>query len=87
MEALRETCKDKNTIYIFKMDNVGDIIWKTKELIPGQIGTPMGIIPTHLNSTSEFTYNYGGDYEFYKTLENNGNRFEYIDKLIYVVRP
>jgi hypothetical protein len=86
MENLRNICKDKNTIYIFKMDNNGDMIWKTKELIPDQIGTPMGIVPTQINPTSEFTYNYGGDYEFYKKLEDNGNKLKYIDKLIYIVK-
>ena len=87
METLRKTCKNQNTIYIFKMNNKGDIIWNTKEIILGEIGTPMGIIPVKLNSTSVFTYKYGGDYDFYKKLEENGNQIEYVDKVIYIVRP
>jgi hypothetical protein len=88
MKSLHSICKNKNTIYIFKMD-VGEdkVIWKTKEIIFGEIGTPMGIIPTKINSTSEFTYRYGGDYDFYKKLENDGNNIEYVDKVIYIVKP
>ena len=86
MNTLRNICQDKNTIYIFKMDVNNDIIWKTKEIIHGEIGTPMGIIPTKINSTSYFTYKYGGDFDFYKKLENDGNKIEYIDKVIYMVR-
>jgi hypothetical protein len=88
MDSLRETCKDRNTIYVFKYrTNDGITIWRTKDIILGEIGTPSGIIPTHLNPTSEFTYVYGGDYYFYKKLEENGNHFEYIDKVIYLIRP
>jgi hypothetical protein len=87
MEILRSTCKDKSVVYIFKINNKGDIIWKTEEIILGQIGTPSGIIPTQINPTSEFVYRYGGDYDFYKTLEKNENKIEYVDKVIYLVRP
>jgi len=88
MNELRNNCKDKNTIYIFKMKMSNDnIIWVTKEINIKEIGTPMGIIPTNINSTSTFTHNYGGDYEFYKKLENDGNNIEYVDKVIYLVKP
>jgi hypothetical protein len=87
MEKIRSTCKDTNTIYIFKMNNYGNIIWKTKNIIVREISKQMGIIPMHLNSTSSFGYNYAGDYEFYKKLEENGNKMEYIDHLIYTIRP
>lgn len=86
MYTLRNICKDENTIYIFKMSINDDTIWKTKEIIYREIGTPMGIIPTKINSTSYFTHRYGGDFDFYKKLENDGNKIEYIDKVIYVVR-
>jgi hypothetical protein len=85
INIIKNNCKDKNTIYIFKMKNGNDLIWKTKEIIKNEIGTPMGLIPTHLNDTSIFTYKYGGDYEFYKKLEKDGNNIEYIDKVIYIV--
>jgi cellulose synthase/poly-beta-1,6-N-acetylglucosamine synthase-like glycosyltransferase len=88
MEALRETCKDKNTVYIFKIIvDGGRVVWETKNLVLGEVGTPSGAIPAHLNSTSEFTHINGGDYEFYKKLEQNGNHLKYIDKVIYIVRP
>ena len=53
----------------------------------GQIGTPSGIIPTHINSTSLFTYRCGGDYDFYKKLEKDKNNIIYVDEIIYLVRP
>ena len=89
MKIIRKYCKNKNTIYIFKMKNYEQnlIIWKTKNIIFGEIGTPMGIIPTYLNSTSTFSFRYGGDYDFYKKLEKNGNNIEYIDEIIYIIHP
>ena len=89
MNDIRSFCKDKNTIYIFKLKfKDGTIIWKTKEINLGNVGTPSGVIPTNLNSTSTFTYKYGGDYDFYKKLEKDGNNIEYVDKIIYLVgRP
>lgn len=86
MYTLRNICKDKNTIYIFKMGINDDTIWKKKEIIHGEIGTPMGIIPAKINSTSYFLHRYGGDFDFYKKLENDGNKIKYIDKVIYIVR-
>ena len=88
INTIKNTCLDKNTVYIFKMQHTPDnIIWKTKEIKLGEIGTPMGLIPTKINPTSTFTHRYGGDYDFYKKLEENGNNIEYIDKVIYIVRP
>lgn len=87
IEYLRKTCKDKDTIYIFKINSFGNIVWKTKNIIGTQIGTPSGIIPIHLNSTSEFRYIYGGDYFFYEKFVENKNNIEFVDKLIYIVRP
>lgn len=91
MSVIRNKCKDLNTIYIFKMilDDNNNIIWKNKRILPNEIGTPMGIVPMKLNSTSLFTFCYGGDYEFYKTLENNNpnSNIEYNEDIIYRVRP
>lgn len=83
MDTIRKNCENKNTIYVFKMKLIhGDIVWKTKEIILGQIGTPSGIIPTHINSTSLFTYRCGGDYDFYKKLEKDKNNIIYVDEII-----
>lgn len=86
MDILRKKCSDKDTIYIFKMNNGGEIIWKTKDIILNQIGTPMGIIPTNINHKSEFTYKYGGDYDFYKKLSDIHSKIEYNDDIIYIVK-
>jgi len=87
INIIKSNCKDKNTIYIFKIDLGIYTIWKTKKIIFGEISTQMGLIPTKINPTSKFLYKYGGDYDFYKKLEDDGNNIEYIDKLIYVIRP
>lgn len=85
MSNLRTFCLDKNILYIFKMDHFGSTIWKTKDIIEGQIGTPMGIVPTRLNHTSQWLYRYGGDHDFYKKIEADGNPVEFVDKVIYRV--
>lgn len=86
MDKIRKKCTDKDTIYIFKMQNNENILWKKKEIRHTNIGTPMGIIPTKLNSTSVFTYKYGGDYDFYKKLEKDGNKIEFVDYIIYKIK-
>lgn len=83
MDILREKCIDKDTIYIFKINNGGSIIWNKPEIIEGQISTQNGIIPTKLNSTAEFTYRYGGDFDFYKKLTTINKNVKYMDDIIY----
>ena len=86
MNVLRKKCIDKNIIYIFKMNNNGDIIWKKKDIVLNEIGTPMGIIPISINSTSNFEYIYGGDYLFYKKLKENNNKIVFFEDIIYNVK-
>lgn len=83
MEIIRNHCKDTSKMYIFQMDNKGDILWKTHSITFCQISTQMGIIPTKINDVSRFEYYYGGDYNFYKGIEDQGFPIEYIDKVIY----
>lgn len=86
MNIIREHCKNKDTIYIFQiiMAN-GSKIWKTKDIIETEISTQNGVIPMQLNATSEFTYRYGGDYDFYKKLKQQ--KIEYVEKVIYKMKP
>jgi hypothetical protein len=83
IEIIRNHCKDTSKMYIFQMDNKGDILWKTHSITFCQISTQMGIIPTKINDLSTFQYYYGGDYNFYKEIEDKGFPIEYIDKVIY----
>lgn len=84
MDTIRHHCTDKSKMYIFKMDNRGDILWKTHSITFCQISTQMGIIPTKINDTSTFEYYYGGDFNFYKKIEDQGVEIEYVDKITYI---
>jgi hypothetical protein len=89
MESLRKHCIDTNKVYVFKMQlDPETIYWvDDKKIVANQIGTPMGIIPIEINKKSEFGYFYGGDFAFYKTLEDQNIPFEFVDKLTYKVKP
>jgi hypothetical protein len=88
MESLRNHCNDLNKVFLFKMQlDSKQIIWTEKKIEHSKVGTPMGILPIEINKKSDFGYFYGGDFEFYKNLENQGVPFEYVDKLIYIVKP
>ena len=88
MDTLRTHCTDKNKVCVFKMKmESGEIVWKEKKIVFSEIGTPMGIVPIDINKKADFGYFYGGDHAFYKSLEDQGVPFEFIDKLIYIVRP
>jgi len=88
MDSLRAHCHDLNKVFLFKMQlDSKKIIWTEKKIEHSKVGTPMGILPIEINKKSDFGYFYGGDYEFYKNLETQGVPFEYIDKLIYIVKP
>jgi len=83
METIRKHCIDKSRMYIFQMDNKGDILWKTHSITFCQISTQMGVIPSHINDISTFDYYYGGDFNFYKKIEDAGSPIEYVEKVIY----
>ncbi len=83
MEIMRSQCLDKSKMYVFQMDNKGNILWKTHSITFCEISTQMGVIPTHINDGSTFEYYYGGDYNFYKKIEASGVPIEYVEKVIY----
>ena len=84
MKIIREHCVDKSKMYIFQMDNKGDILWKTRTITFCQISTQMGIIPSKISDQSHFEYYYGGDYNFYKIIESQNVPIEYVEKVIYI---
>ena len=84
METIRSICENTSKMYIFKMNINGNIIWKTRSITFCEISTQSGIIPTHINDMSNFEYYYGGDYNFYKILESQNVKIEYVDKIIYL---
>lgn len=83
LNIIREHCVDKSKMYVFQMDNKGDILWKTHSITFCQISTQMGVIPTQVNDIARYEYYYGGDYNFYKQIEGAGVPIEYVEKVIY----
>lgn len=82
-DIIRYHCKDRETIYIFKiMLENNSIVWKEKKIKHAQISTQSGVIPSHINKNGYFGLFYGGDFEFYNNLSKNYNII-FIDKLIY----
>lgn len=82
-EIIRKHCVDINRIYIFKiiLEN-NKIIWRKPEIELNYISTQSGIIPINMNKNSMFELKYGGDFNFYKRLDEIYDMI-YIDKIIY----
>lgn len=87
LDMVRKHCTDKSTLYIFKMQHGNQTLWINHKIIAGQIGTPMGVIPSAYNSKSTWTYRYGGDFDFYDGLRKVVPQVKFIDQVIYLVRP
>lgn len=88
LDAIREHCMDKSTLYIFKMQQQDhSTLWVNEKITLGEIGTPMGVIPSSYNSQSTWAELYGGDFEFYNTLQKIVPNVQFVDKTIYLVRP
>lgn len=91
-DKLRKKCKDKNCLYIAKMS----FIPFENRYVPtdinnifkgGNIGTPNGIIPFNLNKIGKWGQRHGGDGKFYINISKRCKRFEFLDILIYQIRP
>jgi len=92
LNKLRATCTDPETLYIAKMGFKHET-WKG-EVIPregnmaiehGNIGSPNGIIPYDLASTSEWLPNYLGDFNYYNTISKKAKNIKFIPDIIYTV--
>jgi hypothetical protein len=83
-DVIRSTCTDPETLYIFKMEIVNHKIVPTQHhIVAGEIGTPNGIIPYDLNRKGVWELKYGGDWDFYHSLEPHAKNIEYLDHVIY----
>jgi hypothetical protein len=88
LDTIRKECTDTNTLYIFTMqDPEGRIAGKKPVIYLGNIGTPMGVIPSTYNPQSTWKNNYGGDFSFYNGLQNIIPHVKFIDHVIYLTRP
>jgi hypothetical protein len=86
MDSLRTYCVDCSKMYVFRMNNRGNILWKTHSITFCEISTQMGIVPSKINDIFTFEYYYGGDYNYYKKIEGHGTPIEYIDKITYIMK-
>ena len=89
---LRKLCVDKDKMYIFKMSfkPIEDryVPNELNNMISdGNIGTPNGVIPFDINNKGTWGSNINGDYMFYKSIQSITTNIEYIDVLIYQIRP
>jgi hypothetical protein len=87
-DVLRKICTDPSKLYIAKIRGYDRSILPRSNLIKiGNIGTPCGVIPYELNKEGMWVLKYGGDGMFYKDIAMKALEVEYIDRVIYIVRP
>jgi len=60
-------------------------VWNNPALSFGNIGTPSGVIPNKPELFGEWGYVHGGDYFFYNSCKFNHE--EFVDEIIYMVKP
>jgi len=88
MDAIRHYCIDSQTLYIFKMQfSDGRTLWQRPVIEINRIGKPMGAIPSKYNSQGVWGYSYTGDFDFYNSLQAVVPKIEFIDHVIYSIRP
>ena len=87
IQHIKNNCKNKNTLYIYKLQNGNNITTKIPVIRIGNIGTPSGIIPFELNKKSKWGYFYGGDGAFYENLVPITEKIVFMDYIIYKIRP
>ncbi len=88
LDIVRQHCTDDNTLYIFKMQYAnGQILWQTPVIAYSHIGTPMGAVPSRCNSQGGWAQAFGGDFNFYQSVESCVSKVEFVDQVIYLVRP
>lgn len=56
-------------VLICKFRNGGTVIWRKQKISFGDIGTPSGFIPNRREVFGTWGYGYGGDYDFYTSLQ------------------
>jgi hypothetical protein len=87
---LRQDCMDTNCLYIARMSCKpfeNRLVPERDEIVESHIGTPNGIIPYELNKKSTFQLRMGGDFNFYKGLEQNANNIVFLPHIIYQIKP
>jgi len=88
MATIRQICTDRETLYVFKMQySDGRTLWIDPVIKHCQIGTPMGVIPSSYNAKTRWAEAFAGDFTFYAALGARVPNVEFVDHVIYLVRP
>ena len=89
IEHIKNNCLNKNTIYLYKCiwqeGNKITEMWNEPILKLGNIGTPCGIIPNHINKKGYWGLYVGGDFDFYKSICDKYNII-FINEIHYIIR-
>jgi hypothetical protein len=89
-DYLRTHCNDTERLYVGKMrlNNARIVpIIDANPIRVANIGTPNGIIPYELNKKGVWGNLVGGDGSFYEQIARQAHKVEFLDFIIYVVRP
>ena len=90
ISTIKKTCRDKNTLYLFKLLPLGkkkkyEPIWTHKNILTYRnVGTQNGVIPKAANQYGRWGHFYGGDAAFYISLVPYVRHIEYIDFVTYM---
>jgi hypothetical protein len=85
---LRQLCTDSNTLYIARFFVVSKNVLvpsQVQQIVKDDIGTPCGIIPFDIANKSEWAYKYGGDFDYYNTLQSYVSNKKFLNTVIYQV--
>ena len=89
MIYIRKYVCNPTTLYLFNLyfkDIKTETFYKNKLEI-SHISTPSGVIPKEINKLGIWGDRHGGDFDFYKSIEDKVYRVQYQDEAIYIIRP
>lgn len=88
-KKLRGLCIDPDILYIAKMKYADDlnlvIPRQSNKIVFTDIGTPNGIVTFHSAGKAEWGMRYGGDYDYYNSLQYKVKRVVFLEEVIYMV--
>ena len=86
---LRQRCISPHTLYIANMvhSHTNNIIppFGHKKIEQDRIGTPCGIIPFESAEKAVWKERYGGDFDYYDTLQHHVANLMFLDHIIYQI--
>jgi len=87
-KVIRNNCIDENTLYVFKMMLMNQIVFPLNHAIKeNNIDTGLGIIPYELNNKGVWLYRYGGDGSFYEQIAQQAKKIVFSNFIIFNTRP